>query len=88
MAHSSLLYLCRDLSYNKIISLGEQEVHRQYFLKQDKLIDLVLNHNEIQVIGEKSLEGLASLQVLDLENNHIHSIHERAFKSLTELRDL
>lgn len=76
----------RDLSYNKIASLGDDNV--QYFRQQSNLIDLLLNHNDIEVIGESSFHGLVSLQVLDLENNRIKSIHDKAFESLTELRDL
>ena len=60
----------------------------QYFRQQSNLIDLLLNHNDIEVIGESSFQGLVSLQVLDLENNRIRSIHDKAFESLTELRDL
>lgn len=76
----------RDLSYNQITFLGDANV--QFFRSQSKLFDLILSYNAVKTVGKDALNGLSSLQVLDLEGNDITLIDDEAFFPLQQLRDL
>ena len=60
----------------------------QFFRSQSKLFDLILSYNAVRNVRRSALNGLSSLQVLDLEGNDITLIDDEAFSPLQELRDL
>ncbi|CAA3006420.1 leucine-rich transmembrane [Olea europaea subsp. europaea] len=73
-----------DLSYNHI--RGTLDAN---FTAQTNLIDLYLGHNQIEYLSERAFLGLTKLQVLELSDNKLKTIHSNAFVPLrTSLYEL
>ncbi|BES89823.1 Slit protein [Nesidiocoris tenuis] len=52
------------------------------------LIRLDLSHNQLQIIGKKTMRGIPAVKTLQLDNNMLTCIDEQAIKSLRELEVL
>ncbi|XP_017951424.2 adhesion G protein-coupled receptor A1 [Xenopus tropicalis] len=75
--------------YVKVVcSGGELMETLQPSLLPNKTVTMVLSHNKISLLKNRSFIGLNSLEKLDLRNNLISTIEPGAFYGLTELRRL
>lgn len=68
------------------LSTGLATLDPPFFL--ERLEEIVVVGNDVQIIGEHDFKGLSVLKVLDLNNNAIKTIHAKAFKDLSELKVL
>ena len=71
-----------DLSSNHLVSIPDRS-----FSNQRKLLELIISGNKISKLGEKTFDGLSSLEVLNLADN-ISRLRIRLFKSKTLLKKL
>ena len=65
------------LFHHNVICLPSHQI-----IGMNNLDQLVLNHNQIQVLKAGMFEGLHKLHDLKVTNNHIHDIHDEAFEGL------
>jgi len=76
-----------DLSKNRVT--GEWLVESHIFSNCVQLVFLKLSSNEIHSLNNPSVfTGLANLQMLDLSNNQLSSVHPQLFSSLVNLEQL
>jgi len=71
-----------DLSSNHL------QLNNYSFSSSKILRELMLEHNEIEVIQEKTFANLSSLTYISLRNNYLISLHEKAFWTLRQLQEL
>ncbi|XP_030562535.1 relaxin receptor 2 [Drosophila novamexicana] len=70
------------LSHNRLTLRNEQ------LSKSPKLVEIFLDNNRIEYIGEKTFAQLDNLELLDLQYNLITHIHVKAFANLTAISDI
>lgn len=69
-----------------IASTGFQNLETSYFDKKIKLV--LMKNTDLEVIGEKSFEGLNDLKTLSLNYNKVRKVHKLAFRDLVNLEKI
>ena len=81
--NSKLLFL--QLRFNSISSLQSEEYEEKNDKETLSLNSLVLAHNDIGHLDDKSLVGYNVFGILNLDHCNIRNISQNAFRSLPEL---
>lgn len=63
-------------------------VHRSSPSVSQRLQELHLQHNSIEVLADQALSGLSSLALLDLSRNNLHTIGPASLRPLVSLQVL
>lgn len=69
-----------------IASTGFQRLETSYFDKKIKLV--LMKNTDLEVLGEKSFEGLNNLKTLSLNYNKVKKVHKLAFRDLVNLEKI
>lgn len=69
-----------------ISSNGFTNLTTSYFDKKIKLV--LMKNTDLEVVGEKSFEGLDSLTILSLNYNKVRKVHKHAFRDLVNMEKI
>lgn len=78
---SAEYFIYLDLSYNRFESIDS-------IGKADALEALLISHNNIVAIGEKTFKNFNKLKILDVSSNYLTTFEDGTFDSLLNLKNL
>lgn len=72
-----------NLGYNHI-----NDVKENSFKEQNLLVEILLNHNQIESLPENLFNETTKLEILNLDNNKLKTLNENLLKNLVNLRKI